>query len=468
MSAPFSASLFLPDENATTELGVQLARVLQPGDTILLKGSVGAGKSHLARAIIQARLGYPEDVPSPTYTLVQTYQEAQADIFHADLYRLSDTSEFVELGLDDAFSSAICLVEWAERLGKDAPHGALVLELTMQNNGRLAAFSSDASRWDKVARAIERAGFLIDAGWSGAEQAIIAGDLSSRSYQRLSRDGQRGVLMDAGRDVSSVSSFLEISAWLTKNGYSAPNPIAQAQSKGLLLLDDFGDQQLSAHPDVDELMGLCLKLLADIRTKAPPNLPCPSAYELVEMTQLAEHYPGADATVLSGFRKVLLGCIESVTSGVQPTVSLRDFHADNIMWLGDKDGIQRLGLLDFQDAFLVHPVYDLVSLLTDARRDVSRSVRQSLIVEYAQITGDDLEELQKAFAIFSVQRNLRILGIFTRAALELGKPHHVPNLPRVYAYLAEALRHRVFENAGTALMAALPKPEKALLDRLAA
>ncbi len=468
MSDPLNASLFLPDDNATTELGVQLACILEPGDTILLKGSVGAGKSHLARAIIQARLGYPEDVPSPTYTLVQTYTDALADIFHADLYRLSDTSELEELGLEEAFSTAICLVEWSERLGNDAPKGALSLDLTAHENGRLATLSSDARRWEKAIRAVERAAFLIDAGWTDADRIAIAGDLSSRAYQRLQRDGQACILMDASDDVASVVGFLKMSDWLTQNGYSAPQPLAKAPEKGLLLLNDFGDLQLSAHPDIEKLMGLCVSLLADIRTKAPPSLPCPSARELAEMTQLAELYPGADAQALAAFRIHLLTAIESVTTGVQPTVSLRDFHADNIMWLDDKTGIQRLGLLDFQDAFLVHPVYDLVSLLTDARRDVSKSARKKFVSDYAEITGDNLEKLEEAFAVFSVQRNLRILGIFARAALELGKPHHVPNLPRVYGYLTEALEHPIFETEGDALLVGLPKPEKAMLDRLAA
>lgn len=468
MSAPFSISLFLPDENATAELGVQLARVLEPGDTVLLNGSVGAGKSHLARAIIQARLGHPEDVPSPTYTLVQTYHDTQTEIYHADLYRLSDTSELVELGLEEAFLRAICLVEWSERLGSDAPKDALVLDLVMEQTGRRATLSSGAQTWDKAIRAIERARFVIDAGWPGAMRNTIAGDLSSREYQRFQQDGRSCIFMDAGDDIASVTNFLHMSDWLSQNGYSAPQPFVEMPDKGFILLEDFGDQQLSKRQDVDALMGPCLAFLADIRTKAPPRLLCPSNVELVEMTALARHYPDADQNALAVFRTRLLGYIEKVNSAARPTVSLRDFHADNIMWLADRKDIQRLGLLDFQDAFLVHPVYDLVSLLTDARREVAKDVRQRLIEEYARATGDDLDRLQEAFAVFSVQRNLRILGIFARAATELGKPHHVPNLPRVYGYLAEALEHPIFEDAGAALLAGLPKPEKALLDRLAA
>ena len=469
MAEHVCATIFLPNESATSELGAELAHVLESGDVVLLKGSLGAGKSHLSRAIIQSRLGYPEDVPSPTYTLVQTYSDAVSEIFHADLYRLGDSSELAELGLDDAFQNAICLVEWADRLAEDdTPPDALTLTFRLKEDGRLATLSSSAARWAKAVRCVERTRFLLDAAWEGATKTDIAGDLSSRAYQRLMLDGRSCILMDAGNDAASTHRFLEMSEWLCGNGYSAPKAIAQNPSNGLLLLDDFGDEQLSKRPDANEQMSRCLSLLADIRTKKPPKLPCPSAHELARMTGLAVHYPGADAPAIEAFQKHLALCIERVNENRQPSVSLRDFHTENIMWLADKSGLKCLGLLDFQDAILVHPVYDLVSLLTDARRSVSSPDRQSLIKEYAKITGDELVDLQEAFAVYSAQRNLRILGIFANAAINLGKHHHVPNIPRVFNYLTEALEHSVFQDAGRELLAALPKPDKPLLDRLEA
>ena len=131
-------SLFLPDDAATTRLGAALAALVQPGDTLLLHGSIGAGKTHLARALIQARLGRLEDVPSPSFTLVQTYTAAGIDIWHADLYRLSHPDEVLELGLDDAFTTGICLIEWPDRLGKSAPATALHITLSSEGDGRRA------------------------------------------------------------------------------------------------------------------------------------------------------------------------------------------------------------------------------------------------------------------------------------------------------------------------------------------
>lgn len=131
----------LPSDSATDSLGHALARHLTKGDAVLLSGSVGAGKSHLARAFIRARLGRHEEVPSPTFTLVQTYTHPDGDIWHADLYRLSHPDEVIELGLDEAFETAICLVEWPDRLGTLAPPSAIRLTLSYDGDGRRADMS---------------------------------------------------------------------------------------------------------------------------------------------------------------------------------------------------------------------------------------------------------------------------------------------------------------------------------------
>jgi tRNA threonylcarbamoyladenosine biosynthesis protein TsaE len=128
----------LPDDAATDRLGRLLGQHLGPGDTLLLEGPIGAGKTHLARALIRARLGRAEDVPSPTFTLVQTYQAPDVEIWHADLYRLTHPDEVLELGLDDAFGTALCLIEWPDRLGRASPPDALRLRMTAAGDGRRA------------------------------------------------------------------------------------------------------------------------------------------------------------------------------------------------------------------------------------------------------------------------------------------------------------------------------------------
>ncbi len=145
------ATISLPDETATARLGVWLAGHMAAGETLLLDGPIGAGKSHLARALIRARLGRMEDVPSPTFTLVQVY-EADVEIWHADLYRLTHSDEVLELGLDEAFATAICLVEWPDRLGPLMPERAVRVALRAAGEGRIALVTGNLPWMDALAR----------------------------------------------------------------------------------------------------------------------------------------------------------------------------------------------------------------------------------------------------------------------------------------------------------------------------
>ncbi|MEL7261014.1 MAG: tRNA (adenosine(37)-N6)-threonylcarbamoyltransferase complex ATPase subunit type 1 TsaE [Pseudomonadota bacterium] len=144
LASPYTIPL--PDADATTALGRAMGRVLAVGDTVLLEGSVGAGKTHFARALIQSILHVPEDVPSPTFTLVQTYETTRGPLWHADLYRLSDPGEVEELGLTEAFDTAICLIEWPDRF-VGAPANALTLSFADAGDGRVVTLAWQAGDW---------------------------------------------------------------------------------------------------------------------------------------------------------------------------------------------------------------------------------------------------------------------------------------------------------------------------------
>ena len=155
MTPGFSRSFQFDHEDATARFAGMLAPRLGPGDVLLLSGGLGAGKTHFARALIQARLaavGRVEDVPSPTFTLVQTYSDGVVELWHCDLYRLGDPDEVLELGLDEAFETAICLIEWPERLGDLVPGGALSLHfaMTAQRGARVMVARAEDARWGAV------------------------------------------------------------------------------------------------------------------------------------------------------------------------------------------------------------------------------------------------------------------------------------------------------------------------------
>ena len=143
-------SFSLPDETATAALARQIAPHLGPGDTVLLEGEIGAGKSAFARALIRARLGRMEDVPSPTFTIVQTYEDDAGDIWHCDLYRLTHPDEALELGLDEAFETAICLIEWPDRLGDETPKSALTLAFVAKDTDHHVTISGPTHWQDRL------------------------------------------------------------------------------------------------------------------------------------------------------------------------------------------------------------------------------------------------------------------------------------------------------------------------------
>lgn len=149
VTSPLTLTLSSPEE--TAQLARRIGGRLSAGDVLLLQGGIGAGKTHFARALIQSLLETPEDVPSPTFTLVQVYDGPDCEIWHSDLYRLSDPDEAVELGLEEAFDSAICLVEWPDRLAELAPDTALMLDFTLLDEGqRQLCLSWQAEKWDVI------------------------------------------------------------------------------------------------------------------------------------------------------------------------------------------------------------------------------------------------------------------------------------------------------------------------------
>lgn len=312
--------------------------------------------------------------------------------------------------------------------------------------------------------------FLTAAGWGDARREPLAGDASARRYTRLHRDGQTAILMqDPDGD---VGLFARLARHLTAQNLSAPRILAQDAASGLLLIEDLGDgllARLAQTPQSEQDLYLLATdaLVALHRTPPPPDLPRATPDRLAQMVDLAfvhyTHAPEALAQVVAAFVPLL-------QTHAQPAdvMVLRDYHAENILYLPDRQGAARAGLLDFQDAMLGHRAYDLVSLIEDARRDVSAATAQACIAHYLAATGLPEDALRASLAVLGAQRNLRILGVFARLASSRGKPHYIDLIPRVWGHLQRDLTHPALATVKPILDAALPAPDTAHLERLKA
>lgn len=328
---------------------------------------------------------------------------------------------------------------------------------------------------DRAAR-IDR--FLAHSGWAAARRSPLAGDASNRRYERLARaDGSRAVLMDAPPDTNPpVSAFRDIALYLGHLGLSPPDVLACDEALGLMVLEDLGDalfaNLMRARPTQDHtLYTAATDVLVHLhQALAPTDLPAPKARELAEMTTpVFDWYAAGAGHPDSAARNELVSAFHTLLEryAVGHTVlALRDFHAENLLWLPNRAGLARVGLLDFQDAFQAHRAYDLVSLLQDARRDVPERIETAMIARYVDATGVDSAAFQTAYAILGAQRNLRILGVFARLSLQAGRPHYVDFIPRVWGYVLRDLQHPALKPVAAIVRSALPEPTPSLLRKL--
>lgn len=293
--------------------------------------------------------------------------------------------------------------------------------------------------------------FLAGCGWEGAEILPLAGDASFRRYFRIRHPAGRAVLMDAPPPHEDPRPFVAVAEWLAGIGLCAPRVLAADLDRGLLLLDDFGDDRLRETLDAlpareGELYAIATDLLVHLHGHPPmPGLsPHGLAQWLDELTLFVDWYcPALDLDVdREAYAKAWTETLAPVDGdGLGPVTVLRDYHAENIMLVGGRGGIGHFGLLDFQDARAGHPAYDLVSVLEDARRDVSPEVEGAMIARYVAETGVDQGAFERAYWALAAQRNTRILGVFTRLWRRDHKPHYRSFQPRMWGLLERDLAH---------------------------
>jgi aminoglycoside/choline kinase family phosphotransferase len=292
--------------------------------------------------------------------------------------------------------------------------------------------------------------FLAAHGWEDAEIRPLAGDASFRRYFRVFKDGRSAVLMDAPPEHEDIGPFLKIAGHLLDRGFAPPRPRAVDRQRGLLLLEDFGDDRvgplLQREPERERaIYEAAVDILAEVAAQpAPDDLPPYDEAAMVrEVSLFTDWYAPAvgltaeEETFLASWRQAWAPVLPIVEAN--PVLVLRDYHADNLMVL---EGRSELGLLDFQDALAGHAAYDVVSLLQDARRDVDPALEADMLDRYAAAANVADRALFRAhYEILGAQRNTKILGIFTRLWKRDEKPHYLALQPRVWTYLERNLAH---------------------------
>lgn len=322
--------------------------------------------------------------------------------------------------------------------------------------------------------------FLASTRWAKARRAPLAGDASNRRYERLHMPvtGETAVLMDAPPDKGEdVRPFVHIARHLHGLGLSAPEIFAEDTEHGFLLIEDLGDDLFSRviprWPDLERtLYEAATDVLVALHDAPMPKLESYDPGLMTRMASLAftkyrDPVIGTpDPDTQTRFAHRFEDILAQTTDNIPPVLTQRDYHADNLLWLPEREGIARVGLLDFQDAMSAHPAYDLVSLLQDVRRDVPAAIEAAMIDRYIAATGVDDHLFRTAYMVLGAQRGLRILGVFGRLGTDYGKPHYVDMIPKVWDNVARNLEHPALAPVANLLLDALPRPTAAALKTL--
>jgi tRNA threonylcarbamoyl adenosine modification protein YjeE len=488
MTDPVTFSLTLVNEQATANLMADLALLIGPGDVVTLSGDLGAGKTAAARAMIRYLASDESlDVPSPTFTLVQGYELPSFSLIHADLYRVEDPLELEEIGLSPLPEGVVALIEWPERAPGAMPDDRIDIALShcpgLGESARGVVITGHGSAAPVVVRLKALRGFLDGARYLDAARQRMAGDASTRSYARLFRDAAPVILMNAPRKpdgaaayngksysaavhlAQEVTPFVAIANGLRKHGFSAPAIHHADLDSGFLITEDFGSASFVAGDPagpIAERYQAATDMLAEMHgLRLPELLPVAPGIEyaipvfdtealLIEIGLMPEWYlPDRQATPTEEVRAEFVAMwreLLAIPAAAPRTWVLRDFHSPNLIWLADRDGTGRVGIIDFQDTVLGPAAYDLVSLLQDARIDVPEPLELAMLTRYVKARratdpGFEPAVFVELYAIMSAQRNTRLLGTFARLNRRDGKPQYLRHQPRLWTYLNRSLAH---------------------------
>jgi N-acetylmuramate 1-kinase len=473
-------------ENSLEDLARELSLWARPGQLMLLQGDVGAGKSTFARAFIRELSGGRTDfdVPSPTFTLMQSYDVTRVPAAHIDLYRIKQPAEADELGIGDLLATHLVIIEWPENM--TALDHADTLHVFLSGSGatRRVALRPEGQWAALLGRNALAKSFLDQTPYKAWRRSFFEGDASSRRYELLTQDAQRVLLMDMpqrpdgpivkdGLPYSAIAHLAEgidaviaVNSHLTAQNYGAPRLFDVDRAHGFATLEYLGadvyGKMLLRGDDMAEPLKAATELLADMASRAwPRHVPIDArdayampSYDLramlIEVDLLPSWYwPHVNKTkpspeIVTEFETLWSNALQDIPAQAH-IWTLRDFHSPNLLWLPERDGIRRVGLIDTQDAVYGHAAYDLASLLQDARVDVPAELAAQLLEHYCALRAAqghfDRTDFLAAYALLGAQRATKILGIFARLFMRDGKPAYLKHMPRVKAHLEANLAH---------------------------
>ncbi|MBA8877820.1 tRNA (adenosine(37)-N6)-threonylcarbamoyltransferase complex ATPase subunit type 1 TsaE [Phyllobacterium myrsinacearum] len=480
-----SLTIQLATAEDTERLGQDIGLALVKGDLVTLSGDLGAGKSTLARGMIRTIANDSAyEVPSPTFTIVQSYSELRLPISHVDLYRLSSGEEVDELGLDEALEDGAVLVEWPERANGALGEPTIHIVLFNDGDGRKVEIEGESAALARVQRSLAIRTFLGRAGYATADRRYLLGDASARGYETIDtgcvrplilmnspynpggpilRDGK--TYMQIAHLSQSVTAFVAVNQLLRSNGFYVPQIMSDDLDNGFLLLENLGNEGIldTDGAPIVERYEASVRLLARMHERSwARDIEIAKNHThhlhdfdrdalMIEVELLSDWYvPRMSGKPLAAQQKAeyvdAWDVVFSQLKKSEKSLVQRDFHSPNILWRGEATGIDRIGLIDFQDAMIGPSAYDVASLVLDARVTIEPSLQKQLLQAYIderRSRDKSFNEIAflEAFAIMAAQRNAKILGIFVRLDERDGKPYYLQHLPRIQSYLAGVLDH---------------------------
>lgn len=485
MSLPFRRTVSVADEAGTLRLADDIAAIARPGDVIALHGDLGMGKSAFARAVIRRLAGDPGlEVPSPTFTLLQSYETARFPVHHFDLYRLADPDELVEIGFSEAIGEGLSLIEWPDRAGDELPVERLDLVISEGDgfNGRHFLLEARGGGWaDRLDETFAIRDLLDRTGFAGAKRWYLHGDASTRSFERATAGDSGAVVMrwpawraylkraddDRYEEIvhlaDSLTAFSAIADTLRRYGFRSPRVLDCDTERRLMLVEDLGsDGIVRDGVPITERYLVAARRLADLAAVTWPEIAVDDAggfwpmprydrralatevglFATWYLPQLTGAPLAADAR--AEWDDLWDGLLAHFDNDQQQLV-LRDYHSPNILWQASGDAI---GLIDFQDGLLGSPAYDFAALVTDARVDIPDGLAAAMTAAYverrrANDSGFDAGDFAERVSILGAQRNAKILGRFVEYAARTGRTHHLRFLPRVRHNFEKALDDKV-------------------------